>query len=49
MPKYTCNICKNDMSYDRPCQVISIGEGMEHLDLCVITGEFGVADFKRAD
>lgn len=49
MPTHNCTVCKNDNGFDKPCQVISVGEEMEHLDLCVITGEFGVAEFKRAD
>lgn len=49
MPTHNCTVCKNDKGFDKPCQVISVGEEMEHLDLCVITGEFGVADFKRVD
>lgn len=47
MPKYVCKVCKNEDGAVRPCQVISAGEGMEHKDLCVVTGEFGVAEFEK--
>ena len=49
MPAYKCTVCKNDKGKDRPCHTRSVGEGMEHLDLCILTGEFGVAKFEKVE
>lgn len=45
MTKYNCTVCKNDDGYQKPCQITIVGCRMEHTDLCVVTGEFGVAEF----
>jgi len=46
MTAYKCEVCMVEgMRKYKPCRVTIVGGEMERIDLCIMTGEIGPANF----